>query len=646
MLQRIRDKSSGLISYFILGLIIIAMALFGLEQYFSPNIETYAAKIEGPSAMFGFGGQERAISQDEFRRRFEQVRERERQQRGQQFDAATFETVENKRRVLDAMVDEAVLGLLAEREGIAVGEADVAEQLKQMPEFQVNGQYDPEQYRLGLAARRMSHAQFIALVGQDMATRAIPAQLAGSGIATDGELLEFLALSQQTRDLQLFELPTPGAPAEPDEAALRAWYEANAARYRREETVAIEYVEIDAAILDVPAVADEQTLRGRYQEQRARFVTEPVREAAHILVSVAADADDAAVEAARMRAAAIAADVAAPGADFAAIASAKSDDLGSRGDGGYLGPVEPGVFDAAFEQALSSLSAPGQTTGPVRTAAGWHVIRLAGLTPGSERSFEDVRAELEAEFAATERERLYNDRVNALVEAVYKDPNALAPAAEALGLGVQRTGPFGRADGTGLAAIAEVRAAAFADAQRLERQVSDPVEIGPSQVVVLQVVDHTPEATLPFEQVRERVRTEWMTDALGKASEAQARDLLERARAGEPLEALAAEVGRTVASLPGVGRQAPLPLPVREAAFQLPAPEAGKASYAIARVAADRHALVAVTAVNPGDLSSLDDAGRAMLREQLARARGEAELEEFVKALRQHYTVTVAEDRL
>lgn len=646
MLQRIRDKSSGLISYILLGLIIIAMALFGLEQYFAPNIDTYAARIEGPSAMPGFGGQEREISQEEFRRRFEQVRGLERQQRGDQFDAAAFESVENKRRVLDAMVDEALLGLLAEREGIAVGEAVVAEQLKQMSEFQVNGQYDPEQYRLGLASRGMSHAQFIALVGQDMATRVIPTQLSQSGIATEGELVEFLALSQQTRDLQLFELPTPAAPAEPDEAALNAWYDANAARYRSAETVAIEYVEIDAASLEVPVVADEQTLRQRYQEQRVRFVTEPVREAAHILVSVAADADDEAVEAARVRAGAIAAEVAAPGADFAAIAAEKSDDLGSRGEGGYLGPVEPGVFDAAFEQALSALSQAGQTTGPVRTAAGWHVIRLAGLTPGSERRFEDVRAELEAEFAATERERLYNDRVNALVEAVYKDPNALAPAAEAAGLAVQRTGAFGRDSGTGIAAIAEVRAAAFSEPQRLERQVSDPVEIGPNQVVVLQVVEHTPEAALPFEQVREQVRAEWMGDALGKASEAQALALLERARAGESLEVLATEVGRTVATLPGVGRQAPLPLPIREAAFQLPAPEAGKASVAIARVAADRHALVAVTAVIPGDLSSLDDAGKAMLREQLARARGEAELEEFVRALRQYYTVTVAEDRL
>ena len=70
MLQRIRDKSSGWIAYLILGAVIITMAFFGLEAYFSPKIETYAAKVEGPATFWIFGKQEREISQDEFRRRY------------------------------------------------------------------------------------------------------------------------------------------------------------------------------------------------------------------------------------------------------------------------------------------------------------------------------------------------------------------------------------------------------------------------------------------------------------------------------------------------------------------------------------------------------------------------------------------------
>lgn len=646
MLQKIRDKSSGWIAFLVLGLVILTMAFFGVESYFAPKIETYSAKIEGPAKLLGFGAQVREISQDEFRRRFEQVRQQARQQQGEAFDSAAFETVENKRRVLDQMVDEQLLDLVAERESIRIGEAAVAEELKKLPEFQADGAYSPDLYRLGLAARGMTHAQFMAIVRNDMARSVIPSQVAGTGLASAAEVDALLVLGQQTRDLALFELPTPAAPAEPDEAALRAWYEANGDRYRSEEKVAIEYVEVDASLLEVPAGADEQTLRERYNEQRARFVTAPQREAAHILVAVPADADAEADAAARARAEALATQARAEGADFAAIARENSDDLGSKGEGGYLGPVEPGVFAPSFEEALNGIEAAGGIAGPVRTADGWHVVKLLSLVPGSERSFEEVRAELEAEFQATERERLFSDLSNRLIEAVYKDPTALAPAAESVGLQVQRTGLFGRSGGEGIAALPQVVAAAFTDNQKLERQTSDAIEIGPEHVVVIHVIEHQPEATLPYEQVAARVRADLVADGLAKASEAQAQALLARARAGESLEALAAEVGRTVATVPGVGRQAQLPPAIIEEAFRLPAPSEGQPSVGVARVAPDRHALLAVTAVTPGDISTLDDATRGLLRGQLAQARGTVELQEYLKALRGYYTVTVAEDRL
>ncbi|WP_146910136.1 SurA N-terminal domain-containing protein [Arenimonas daejeonensis] len=162
MLQRIRDKSSGWIAFVILGLVIITMAFFGIESYFAPKVETFSAKIEGPAKFWIWGKQSREISQDEFRRRFEQVRVQERNRQGESFDSAAFESMDIKRQVLDAMVDQELLALVAERDGITVGEAEVAEELKATPEFQVNGAYSADQYRLALAAQGLSHAQFMA----------------------------------------------------------------------------------------------------------------------------------------------------------------------------------------------------------------------------------------------------------------------------------------------------------------------------------------------------------------------------------------------------------------------------------------------------------------------------------------------------
>lgn len=646
MLQRIRDKSSGWIAFVILGLVIITMAFFGIESYFAPKVETFAAKIEGPAKFWIWGKQSREISQDEFRRRFEQVRAQERTRQGESFDSAAFESMDTKRQVLDSMIDQELLGLVAERDGITVGEAEVAEQLKATPEFQVNGVYSADQYRLALAGQGLSHAQFMARMRSDMAQRTIPTQIVGTALASDTELEAFLHLIRQTRDLQLIDLPTPALPSEPPgEAELKTWYDEHASNYRSEEKVAIEYVEIDGATLPTPTTADEATLRARYQDLKSRYVTEPLRTASHILVAVPADASAEADDAARERAAALAAKAREPGADFAAIARESSEDLGSKAAGGDLGVIEKDMSEPAFEQALFALQLGG-VSDPVRTPSGWHVIQLRELTPGSERPFEEVRGELEAEFLATERERVFSDLTGRLVELIYKDPTALAPAAEQVGLTVQRTGLFGRGQGEGIAAIPAVREAAFGDAQKLERQVSDTIEIAPNHVVVVHVIDHQPEAPLPFEQVRDRVLADFNADRLGQASQAQAEALLERARKGETLEALATDVGRTVATLPAVERQAQLPPALIETAFALPAPEADKPSLGIAKLGPDRHALVAVTKVTPGDLGSLDDATRQQLRDQMAQARGLVEYQDYIKALRRHYAVTVAEDRL
>ena len=648
MLQRIRDKSSGWIAFLILGAVIITMAFFGIDSYFSPRIETYAAKIEGPSTFLMFGGQEREISQDEFRRRFEQARQEAREQQGETFDSAAFEAVENKRNILDGMVDDALMALVAERDGITVSEAEVAEQLKALPQFQVNGVYSPDQYRLTLASQGTTHAQFMASVRADLARRALPQQIVSTAIAGQDELDAFLRLSQQTRTLRVIDLPTPSLPAEaPTEAELQAWYDQNVALYRSEEKVAIEYVEIDGSTLEVPATADEATLRARYQELRGRYVTEPQRVASHLLIAAPVDADAATNDAARERAAALAAQARAPGADFAALVREHSEDLGSKADGGDLGVIEAGMLDAAFEEALFALEEAGQVTDPVRTPAGWHVIQLRELTPGSEQPFEEVRAEIEAEYLENEADRMFSELSGRLIERVYKDPTALAPSAEALELPVQRTALFSRAGSDqGLSAIEAVRAAAFSDAQKTERQVSDAIEIGPNHIVVIHVVEHVPEAAIPFEQVQDRVLADLNADRLSKASQAQADALLGRARQGETLDALATDIGRSVTDLPDVRRQAGLPPALLAEAFRAAAPEEGKPSYGVARVGADRHVLFEVTAVTPGDLADLDDATRTMILGQFAQARGMVEYQEYVKALRRSYTVLVAEDRL
>jgi peptidyl-prolyl cis-trans isomerase D len=657
MLQNIREKTSGWIASIILGLIILTMAFFGIESYLTPKVENFAAEIKAPPTWWQSAPDTwpasllwttKDISVEDFRKRFDQARQQQRQTQGEAFNASDFEKVENKRAVLDQLVDDALVSLVSERAGVVLPDVAVKKAIMGIEAFQVAGKFDPNQYRLVLQTQNMTPAQFEQIVRADLGHQIIPVQLNVSAFASDAEVDAFIRMTRQVRNLRILDIPPPTlATAPPTEAEIKAWYDAHLASYRTQEQVAVEYLELDAATLPPAPPADEQTLRARYESEKNRFGTSEQRLASHILVKVDEKAPAAAVAAALAKAQALAARARAPGADFAALARENSDDIGSKAAGGDLGPVDKGVFGDAFDKAFFALQ-PGQVSDPVRLPDGWHVIWFRELQPGNAKSFEEVRGQLEVEYQDNQREQNFNDLSTKLVDKIYSDPSSLAAAAKELQLPIQRTGLFTRNRGEGIAALEPVRKAAFSDPQKIERQVSDPIDLDQNHVVAIHVTDYQPAATLPLAQVHDKVLADLGADRLAKASKARADALLERARKGESLDALAGEVSRTVADLPGMTRQAPNPQlqPLSDAAFRLPAPASGKNEAGLAKLAPDHYALVVVTSVTAGDTSVITPEVRSRLREELANARGAIDSRSFIDALRKQFTIQVVEDRL
>ncbi len=663
MLQKLREKTTGWIAAVILGLIILVMAFFGIGDYFTARIDSFVAKIESPPSWWKTAPRwwpvsrlwdTREISQPEFQRRFDQERQRMREIAGERFDAREFETAQNKRLVLDRLVDEELLRLAAERDGLTVSDAEMRKEIAAVPAFQRNGKFDPDQYRLALSGAGQTARGFEEDLRGDLLVRLLPSEIAATALVTDADVDALMRLMQQTRDLAVLDVPAPAdTGAAPGEAEIKAWYDKHVARYRSEEQVALEYVELDAKTVPVAASADEASLRQRYEEQKARFAGAEQRLASHILLKLEKDADAAAVQAAQKKAADLAARAKAAGADpgsesgtsFAAIARESSDDLGSKAAGGDLGWIEKGLGEPAFDQALYALK-PGQISEPVRTSEGFHVIMLRETRAGTQAPFEQVRGELEREYLQTERERAFSDVSGTLVDEVLKDPTALVPAAQKLKLELKKTPLFGRGGGEGIAANPAVREAAFAEAQ-LQGNVSDPIEVGPDHLVIIRVAEHRPAKPLPLAQVRERIVGEILADRRTAAAKKQADGLLARARKGESLEVLAKPIEQgKVQTFAGVQRTATTPVsPVVEEAFGLPRPVPGKASHGIARIG-DDYALVAVTKVTEGDTKALDASIRGALKQQLASMRGAIEQRAYLDALRRQYTVSVSEERL
>ena len=655
MLQTLRDKTSGWIATVILGLLIIPFAFFGMESYLSQKVDTYAARIAQPPTWWPSAPQAWPVSYlwkthdidaQDYRQRLETMRMRLRDEQGDAFDSKAFESAENKRDILEDMIDEQLMRLAAESDGIVVSDAEIRREIQQIPDFQVDGRFDADRYQMLLASQNppQTPRTFEQTVRDNLQYGLIPSRLARSGFVTDMELDRLMRLLGERRDISFVVMPPAAVDTSPvTPAQIQAWYESHAREYRSPETVRLEYVEVDATALPMP-VADEAALRKLYDEQAAKYSTSEQRSVSHILVQVAADASDADKNAAEARAKKIAEQARAQGADFAALARANSDDAGSKANGGSLGWLTKGGMPGAFDDAAFAMRA-GEVRGPVKTDFGWHVIKLDELRAGTRQPFEAVRPQLEQELVEGGRERAFNELSGKLVDAIYKNPNSLEPAARSMGLVVQTTPAFPRGGGPGIASDQKVLRAAFSDTLIRDGTASDPIELSPTRTVLIRVIEHKPEAALPLSQVGNAVVLAIRSDRQRKAAEAAAEALVKAAKAsGLPAAATAATLPMGEANDVRRGSQVPSREAV-EAFFRVPRPQDNLIPVGKTEVGG-QFIVFAIRAVRDGDIGQVTAEERDQLRQQLSQASGIQAQKAFVRAARGKYQVKVAEDRL
>jgi peptidyl-prolyl cis-trans isomerase D len=217
MLQTLRDKTSSWIAPVILTLLTIPFAFFGMEQYMSQRVETWVARVESPPTWWkdaphwwpaSMLWQRQDINAQDFRQRYDSIRQEQRQQQGEAFDNRAFESIENKRQILDSLIDERVLQMASDRAGIVVGDQQVVREIQSFPAFQVDGKFNAERYQLALA----THAVAVRSAGARKPA-AVPAARAAwpVGIRHQGRTRSRAQAAQRNPRGQLRAVAAPGA---------------------------------------------------------------------------------------------------------------------------------------------------------------------------------------------------------------------------------------------------------------------------------------------------------------------------------------------------------------------------------------------------------------------------------------------------
>jgi peptidyl-prolyl cis-trans isomerase D len=637
VLQSIRERLTGVLAFVILGILVIPFALVGVTQYFTSDGANIVARVNDTE-----------ITTTDFNASFSDYRRRMQSILGAAYDPIQYDQLTVRREHLDNLIDQELITQAAASMGLDVDDETLAKEIRQIPGFQVEGQFNADVYQSRLAFQGMSPKQFENQMRSQFVVSQLPQNISMSSIVTPAELSTFVALRDQGRTFSAVMVPAVPLEIPPTftEQEITEWYETNADEFQSEEQVIVEYVELDATFLPLGEAPSEDYLRDEFEVQKARFISPEQRKVSHILIEVAQTADDATKETARQTAQDLT-DRARAGEDFAELAKEYSQDQGSAGSGGDLGWVEPGVMVKAFENAMYELDLDNPISDPVETGFGWHVIDLKEIQESTGMSFEEARQQLIREYEDEESSRAFLEQADRLVDLIYEDPTTLESAALDMGLEVKQAGPFTRSGGDGIAANPEVVEAAFSDLVLLQESVSDPVTLDEGRLVMVKLLEHLPQATRPLDEVRDEIVNALTEQAARDRAEATANELLAAYQSEEgDIETLALVAELEYSYFDQIQRNALVPdnRLVTEV-FQLSIPAEGQSIEAVLP-STDGFAVIQLEKVTDGVI----DEGAALAQQQYSRiltnSNASQEATGLIKRLRSEADVKVFEDRI
>ena len=556
MLQTIRDKITGPIAWVFLGVIAIVFVFWGID--FQAGAVTYAAKVNGER-----------ISAQEVRRVWQQQQSRLQQMLRAELPDELVRA--QQRAILDQFVRETLLEQRALDLGYRVSDATLAARVMSIPEFQVEGEFSKDRYIALLRSNGITEAQFEEDLRTDTLIRQLQSGVLDSAFVTPYELDRRYALQHQEREIDyvLIAANEFRDQIEVTDEDIERWYTEHQSEFMLPEKVDLQYIELTREHAAGAVEVTEAALREYYEQNKDKYQTPERRKARHILITIGDGLDEAAAE----KKATELTERIKGGADFAQLAEEYSKDPGSAAQGGDLGWAERGMFVGPFEEALFSMS-PGEVRGPVKTQFGYHIIQLEEIEHGEQRSFEDVRGELEAEYRKEQSEAFVYEQAEKLGDLAFESLTELDSVARAMGLPIKTATGVTREGGGELPSNPEIFEAAFSD-DVLERGQNSPlIAVDDDRAIVLRVTNHVPAEPRPLAEVKDEIVSHIKVQRAREAAAAQGAEILARLQKGESWSDIAAALGVQPVGRRFVNRQdAIAPRAVVSAVFEAPQSE-------------------------------------------------------------------------
>ena len=616
MLTKIREKSQGTLAWVILTLICVPFALWGINNYLDGS-------GEAPVASVG----DKDFYQRDVNKAYEQY--------SQNLQGMNVDELTLKAQALQKLIKDEVLLQYVHAEGLVVTDNEARDFIKSLPYFQVDGKFSDKQYKSLLGSQRISSAEFVNRIKNALTMEQFQHSVVDSSFATQFDVESFFKIQNQQRDVNYIIIPIAPLNEQPKSEEITAYYQQHQDIFQTPEQVSVEFVELSLDDLSKKVVVTDEKLRAFYEEQKDQYTTPERRKISHILIAIN---DKTSEKQALEKALKAKQDLGSK--DFSAVAAEVSDDKLTAKKGGDLGLFNLGSMEKAFEEAASSLKL-GEVSNPVKSAFGYHLVKVTELVPGSVKSFESAKPEVTNAYQKAQAENAFYEAGEKLTESSYEHPDSLQTVADGLSLVVQKTPLFTKEKGEGIAADEKIRNAAFSE-EVLQGNNSAPIEQSGERLIVLRLLEHKTAAKKDIAEVKNDIATELLKEKAQQLALEKAKKILASLEAGTNIQALSNENKVELKTEKGLIRgKNKLPESLSDAIFKAAKPIGDKPSVFLTVLPSGEQVVVSLSKVTAGVMSEDDKKQLDLAKKNIAKALGQTEFNQVLNSLQSEADVEV-----
>lgn len=387
MLDRMRRHKGWL--KWSLALVVLTFVVFYIPDFL--NGATGAASGEALAYVEG-----QPITVQTFQRRYNAQISAYRNAYGGQINDQLIKQLGIDRQILTQLVDEEAMVAESRKQGIKVSDVEIRERIVTLPGFQENGKFVGEQrYRQILQFQNppMSTSDFENSLRRALLIEKLRSALTGWMTVSDAEVAAEYRKRNEKVKLDVVPVTADAFKSQVNvtDAELAAAFEKSKERYRIGEKRKIKYALLNVDEVRKTITVPDADIEAFYKANLSQYQTPAQVRASHILFKLEGK-DEAAVKAKAEEVLKLAK---APGADFAALAKKYSEDDSNNQNGGDLDYFGRGRMVPEFEQAAFAMKTGEISSAPVKTAFGYHIIKMVDNKPEQTRPLAEVKSEIE-----------------------------------------------------------------------------------------------------------------------------------------------------------------------------------------------------------------------------------------------------------